>query len=213
MILQLVEYEGTRKPAHARIQDPGATILKLRIPDNPDTALARARKAGARVLASAERYLLLQDDDGFVVELSGDGPAGTDIEVAVADVDKTAAAYRALGFEPVRAALQDNDRSTVEIAGAVGGQIRRIRAAIPDAAAGATASITFLEFQQIAREPLQTGVREPGATVLMVDVRDLSSLLPKLTSAGFGVVSSGDRTAIVRDPNNLFLQLYERSPR
>ncbi len=80
------------------------------------------------------------------------------------------------------------------------------------------ASITFIEFKDIDRKPLHTRVQDPGTAILQLNVRDLGTLLPKLKAAGFTVVSSGGqpvdlggtKLVLVRDLNNLFLELIER---
>ena len=51
-----------------------------------------------------------------------------------------------------------------------------------------------------------------------MNVRGLDAMLPKLKAAGFTIVTTGGapadmgpiRIALVRDPNNLFLELLER---
>jgi catechol 2,3-dioxygenase-like lactoylglutathione lyase family enzyme len=248
--VEIIEYKDIdRKPAHPRFQDPGAANLTLRVRDL-GAVVARAKKAGVHVLTAGGvpaavrggMYIFLQDDDGFVVELSQQpqapaelvyptnpprdtsGKALSDVlgggfETTVGDAEKTVTAYRALGLEPVAPAAFNNDKVMTDTAGTPGAQFRQSRAAIPGGAAGGTmASITFIEFKDIDRKPLHTRVQDPGTAILQLNVRDLGTLLPKLKAAGFTVVSSGGqpvdlggaRIALVRDLNNLFLELIER---
>jgi catechol 2,3-dioxygenase-like lactoylglutathione lyase family enzyme len=230
--VELIEYKDIdRKPAHPRFQDPGAANLTLRVRDL-GAVVARAKKAGVLVLTAGGvpatirggMYIFLQDDDGFVVELSqGDTPGGG-FETTVNGAEQTVTAYRALGLEPSAPAAFNNDRVMTDTAGTPGAQFRQSRATIPGAASGTPASmgtpasITFIEFKDIDRKPLHTRVQDPGTAILQLNVRDLGTLLPKLTAAGFTVVSTdgapvdlgGARLVLVRDLNNLFLELIER---
>jgi len=75
--------------------------------------------------------------------------------------------------------------------------------------------ITFIEFKDIERKPLHTRLQDPGTAMLQLRVRDVDSLLKTLKAGGAEVISAGgvavtrgsNRLAIVRDPNNLFLEL------
>jgi len=75
--------------------------------------------------------------------------------------------------------------------------------------------MAFLEFKDIARTPLNTGVQDPGTAILQLRVRDVDALTKALKAAGGTVISEGGapvdfgnrRVAIVRDPNNLFFEL------
>jgi hypothetical protein len=57
--------------------------------------------------------------------------------------------------------------------------------------------------------------------MLQIMVRDVDGLLATLESRGAGIVTAGGapldygplRIAVVRDPNNLFLELIQRPPR
>src|ERR1035438_5305698 len=83
--VEIIEYKDIdRKPAHPRFQDPGAANLSLRVRDLNAVA-ARAKKAGVHVLTLGGApvtvlgglSMFMQDDDGFVVELSqADTPGG-----------------------------------------------------------------------------------------------------------------------------------------
>lgn len=61
-------------------------------------------------------------------------------------------------------------------------------------------------------------MQDPGTAILELNVRDLGTLLPKLKAAGFTVASTGGepvdlgraKIVLVRDPNNLYLDLIER---
>jgi hypothetical protein len=64
--------------------------------------------------------------------------------------------------------------------------------------------------------------QDPGTTVLQLIVRDVTALTAKLRAAGVPVITTGGepvqagpglKIAIVKDPNNLLLELAERGPR
>ncbi len=175
--VEIIEYKDIeRKPAHPRFAIPGAANLTLRVRDLA-AVVARAKKAGVHVLTAGGvpasirggLYIFLQDDDGFVVELSqGDTPSGG-FETTVNDAEQTVTAYRALGLEPSVPAAFNNDKVMTDTAGTPGAQFRQSRAAIP----GSMGSVTFIEFKDIDRKPLHTRVQDPGTAILQLNVRDL----------------------------------------
>lgn len=222
MGVEIIEYKDVaRTPAHPRFQDPGAANLSLRTPDF-DAIVARAKKAGVHVLTGGgepvsigtTKSFFMQDPDGFVVELSSSNTPGGGFEAAVADAGKTAETYKALGLAPTAPAAWNGNKAMTDNAGTPGAQFRQSRMAIP----GSKASVTFIEFKDIDRKPLHTHTQDPGTAILQLNVKGLDALLPKLKSAGFTVVTKGGepvsmgpiRIALVRDPNNLYLELLER---
>ena len=238
MGVELIEYKDIdRKPAQPRFQDPGAGNLVVRVRDL-DAVAARLKKANSHILTAGAkpaevgqtRVMFVQDPDGFIVELSQPVPAppgtaeapgnviGGGFEVTVEDAAKTAAFYRdALGFQATAPAAFNGNKLMTDTAGTPGAQFRQSRAPIP----GTPVTMTFIEFQGIDRKPLHTRVQDPGTAILQLTVRDVDALLPKLKAAGATIVSVGGeavnvgdklRIAIVRDPNNLFLELVQRKP-
>jgi catechol 2,3-dioxygenase-like lactoylglutathione lyase family enzyme len=236
--LELIEYKDIdRKPAHPRFQDPGAGNLVVRVRDL-DAVGARLKRANTHILTAGgqpaevgkTRVMFVQDPDGFIVELSQPVPAppataeapgnviGGGIEVTVEDAAKTAAFYReALGFQSTTPAPFNGDKLMTDTAGTPGAQFRQSRTPIP----GTPVNMTFIEFKGIDRKPLHSRVQDPGTALLQLIVRDVDAVLPKLQAAGATMVSAGGeavnvgnnmRIAIVRDPNNLFLELVQRKP-
>jgi catechol 2,3-dioxygenase-like lactoylglutathione lyase family enzyme len=230
--VELIEYKDIdRKPAQPRFQDPGAANLIARVRDL-DATLLRLKAAGGRVISAGGvpvtignglKVVFVQDPDGFVVELNqatGGTTAGnvfsTGFEVAVDNTEKTVAFYRdLLGFNLSATAAFNPDKVMNETAGAPGAQFRQSRAMIP----GTMLSMTFIEFKDINRKPLRTRVQDPGTAILQLNVRDLDGLLKTLKAAGYPAISpdgqavtigAGARFAIVRDPNNLYLELIQR---
>jgi catechol 2,3-dioxygenase-like lactoylglutathione lyase family enzyme len=231
--LELIDYKDIdRKPAHPRFQDPGAGNLAILVKDI-DVVAARLKQSGAHILTAAgvpvdiqgrEKGFFVQDPDGFVVEVTQLTPLppdaakttgnlfGASVEITVADTDQTAKFYRdVLGFQlRVNDAFNGN-KLMADTAGTPGAQFRQSSGNIP----GTTVRLSFIEFKGIDREPLQTRVQDPGTAILQLRVRDVDDAVKKLKASGATVISTdgepvtmGSRKlAIVRDPNNLFLEL------
>jgi catechol 2,3-dioxygenase-like lactoylglutathione lyase family enzyme len=232
--VELIEYKDIdRKPAHPRFQDPGAANLALRVRDI-DAVMARVKTSGAKVLTAAggpvsvgtaSRNVFIQDPDGFVVELAQPVPApdaaagnvlGASFEATIADTEQTVKFYRdLLGFQ-LRTNDWNNNKLMAETAGTPGAQFRQSSGTIP----GSTVRITFIEFKDIDRKPLHTRLQDPGSALLQLRVRDVDALVKKLKADGAEIISAGGepvtrgntRLAIVRDPNNLFLELISTLP-
>jgi catechol 2,3-dioxygenase-like lactoylglutathione lyase family enzyme len=238
MAVELIEYKGIeRQHVRPRFQDPGATNLTVRVRDL-DGTMARLKTAGGQVItvsgAPAEiggrsRILFMQDPDGFVIELSqsiAPPPAaaetpgnvlGAGFELTIDDTDKTVAFYRDFfGMRPTMGESFNGDRLMADTAGTPGAQFRQSRVQVPDT----SDAIRFIEFKGIDRKPLSTRLQDPGMAMLQIMVRDVDSLLMRLKAGGVQVVTVGGapldfgplRIAVVRDPNNLFLELIQRPP-
>ena len=238
MAVELIEYKDIeRQPVRPRFQDPGATNLTVRVRDL-DGTIARLKTAGGRVItvsgAPAEiggrsRIIFMQDPDGFVIELSQSiapppvtagtpgNVLGAGFELTIEDTDKTVAFYRDfLGMRPIVGESFNGDKLMADTAGTPGAQFRQSRAQIPDT----SDAIRFIEFRGIDRKPLSTRLQDPGMAMLQIMVRDVDALLMRLKAAGVQVVTAGGapldfgplRIAVVRDPNNLFLELIQRPP-
>jgi predicted enzyme related to lactoylglutathione lyase len=234
--IEIIEYKDIdRQPAHPRFQDPGAANLILTLRDL-DSALGRLKQAGGHIVtpsgkpavvegkAGKSQVVFVQDPDGFVLELSQRDPApastapassnviGANFEICVNDVDQTIKFYRdALGFAMQPAGAWDGDKVRTETAGTPGAQYRQSRAQIP----GTNVSMAFIEFKDTDRKPLHTRVQDPGTAILQLRVRDVEAMAKSLSAAGATIVSEGghpvsmgaNKLVLVRDLNNLFLEL------
>ncbi|HEY4359370.1 MAG TPA: VOC family protein [Bryobacteraceae bacterium] len=234
MGVEIIEYKDIeRTPAHPRFQDPGAGNLTLRVRDLAPI-MAKAKAANVHVLTAGgvpatlnnSHYVFLQDPDGFVVEIAQSDAAapanagagnvlGGGMEFTVNNLEQTQSLYKALGFPVTAPAAFNGDKTMTETAGTPGAQFRQFRAQIP----GTSSSMTFIEFKDIDRKPLHTKVQDPGTAILQLTVANLDTLMPKLKAAGFVPVSTGGEPAviggavrilIVRDVNNLHLELIEQ---
>jgi catechol 2,3-dioxygenase-like lactoylglutathione lyase family enzyme len=231
--LELIDYKDIdRKPAHPRFQDPGAGNLAVLVKDI-DAVASRLKKSGAHVLTAAggpvdiqgkEKGFFVQDPDGFIVEVTQLTPLppaaantagnvfGASIEITIADRDQTVKFYRELlGFQLRVGETFNGDKLMADTAGTPGAQFRQSSGQIP----GTMVRITFIEFKGIDLKPLSTRVQDPGTAILQLRVRDVDAAVKKLKTGGAEIISTGGepvtlgtrRLAIVRDPNNLFLEL------
>ncbi len=234
--VELIEYKDIeRKPEHPHFYDPGAANMILRVRDL-DAVFAKLQKFGATVMTAAGKpvtinntihVVFVQDPDGFVVELGqGTPPADSKVpassnvfggafELSVVNSEESVKFYNdLLGFSMKLGAEFNTNKLMAETAGAPGASFRQSRAMIP----GTSVSMTLIEFKDIHRQPLKGRVQDPGTVILQLRVRDVAALTKKLKSAGVPVVTTGGepvdvgpglKIAIVRDPNNLMLELLQ----
>jgi catechol 2,3-dioxygenase-like lactoylglutathione lyase family enzyme len=235
MAVELIEYKDIdRRPVRPRFQDPGTGNLIVRVRDI-DGVLARLKKTGGSVvtvggvpqtIGGSVRVVFVQDPDGFLVELnqpvplpapSADTPnvTGAGFELSIDDTDRTVAFYRdLLGFQPDVGQAFNGDKLMADTAGTPGAQFRQSRLRLR----GSSDTIRLIEFRQIDRKPLGARLQDPGIAMLQVMVRDVDALLKTLKAGGASVVTLGGepvnmgplRIVVVRDPNNLFLELIQR---
>lgn len=228
--IELIEYKDiARGHAQIRFQDPGATVLQLRIRDM-DAILARLERSTGRIwtpsgeplqFGDGLRIIFLQDPDGIFIELIEDqnaSPGGTNIygasfELIIDSTDTNAAFYRE-GIGAMVEVSADTDRTPNlhQTVATVGAGFRRSSTTIP----GTDVGVAFLEFSEIYRKPLATRVQDPGTSLLQLIVDDVPAMVERLVAAGGTPITTGGGTvdlgggvllAIVRDPNNLYLEL------
>jgi catechol 2,3-dioxygenase-like lactoylglutathione lyase family enzyme len=149
-------------------------------------------------------------DPGVVVGVGG-------FSHIVANVEKSVEFYRdVLGLEmpnPPRAF--DSTQWIIDMGNTPGAQFRRSSALIP----GTSVMMAFMEFKDIDRKPVHTRVQDPGTAILQVGVRDVDATVKALKAAGVTVISKNgepvvngaSKFCLVRDPNNLFLELFQRA--
>lgn len=230
--VELIEYKDIeRKPQQPRFYDPGAANMALRVRDL-DAVFAKLQKFGATVITAAGKpvtinntihVVFVQDPDGFIVELGqGMPPAGStgnvfggSFELSVINSEESVKFYNdMLGFNMKLGAEFNTNKLMAETAGAPGASFRQSRAMIP----GTSVPMTLIEFKDIDRKPLKGRVQDPGTAILQLRVHDVAALTKKLKAAGVPVVTTGGepvdvgpglKIAIVRDPNNLMLELLQ----
>jgi catechol 2,3-dioxygenase-like lactoylglutathione lyase family enzyme len=241
--VELIDYKDIdRKAAHPRFQDPGAASLILTVRDI-DPLMAKLNEAHAHINSkggqpatilgpngSRGRVVFVQDPDGFLIEISQRDPApsttapassniiGGAFEIIVADLDQTLHIYHdVLGFQNLPPTAWDGTKLMMDTAGTPGAQFRRSSAIIP----GTSIMMAFMEFKDIDRKPLHTRIQDPGTAILQVGVRDIDATVKALKAAGVEVISKNgepvangtSRFCMLRDPNNLYLELFQRGTR
>lgn len=236
--VELIEYKDIeRTPQHPHFVDVGAANLALRVRD-VDALFAKIEKfPGVKILTAGGkpvdvvtpngtlRALFLLDPDGFVVELievpapPAGAPAGNVIAASFeATVKDSAASVKfyneLLGFNMTLGAAFNDNQAMASTAGAPGASFRQSSAPIP----GTSVQMTLIEFKNIDRKTLSGRTQDPGTTVLQLYVRDAAALTTKLKDAGVPIVTTGGepvvvgpglKIALVRDPNNMLLELIQ----
>ena len=235
MGVELIEYTDIdRRVQSPRFVDPGTANQAFRVRDL-SRIVARLSGSGAKIITEGgtptklnnSQFLFLQDPDGFVVELiEGAAPAdskvpatsnvyGSAFELTVNDSELSVKFYKEmLGIDmPLGASVNDNQQMA-RTAGAPGASFRQSRATIP----GSSTVFTLIEFKNVPRTPLSGRVQDPGTAILQLRVRNVDALVTKMRAAGVPIVTTGGeaveirpglRIAIVRDPNNLMLELIQ----
>jgi len=238
--IELIEYKDiVREPQRPRFFDPGAANFAMRI-RNLDALFPKvAAFPGVKVITGGGKPITLttpngtlhavfvQDADGFVVEMldapnppAGSGPvlAGAAFEATVASSEESVKFYKLLGFDMKLGEKFNDNQEMSSTAGAPGASFKQSTATIP----GTSVPFTLIEFKNIERKKLSGRTQDPGTTVLQLVVKDVAALTAKLKAAGVSVVTTGGGPveivkgldiAIVRDPNNMLLELVQREPR
>ncbi len=247
MRAELVEWSGVeRHPIHPRFQEPGAGNMILSVREL-DPILERVKKSGSRIVTTggkpisidlgagpdgqkrSMRMILLQDPDGFFVELLEPHPApaaaaqssNNIYKVAfgatVYDTDRMVRIFHdALGFDfKTGAWMSDPVRAAgVGVPGAV---FRRSTALVP----GTDFEVELLEFKGADRQHYTTTPRDPGTAMLRLVVRDIDTTIKRLNEAGAQIMSKDGvaamlppngavRAAIARTPDDLLIQVMQR---
>ena len=181
---------------------------------------------------NGSREIVVQDPDGFFIGITQRAPLpentapatsnviGEDLEFVVADIDQAIRIYQdVLGFKypPSKFTLSVpiNDGR-----GTPGAQSRTTQARVPGRTGNPLFSnLVFTEYKDIDRKPVHTRVQDPGTATLSMNVTDLDATVKALQAAGVEVISKdgapvgkASRYLVLRDPNNIYLELYQNSP-
>ena len=214
MAVEVVEFQGLNAtPVRPRFFDPGAITLRLVVADLEAIKTRLYRIKGLEwISASAAGSVVVSDPDGIFVELqqmrTGRGPnvpavddAKVRLGITVEDPKKTMAFYReALGFT----------------SGANGFATTKGRLLVP----GDGFPVDFANPGYVDRKPVHSAIHDPGSGVLRLRAGDFDSVVKALQAKGATIVSAGgepvnlgrNRAVILRDRDNLFLQVLEAAP-
>jgi catechol 2,3-dioxygenase-like lactoylglutathione lyase family enzyme len=237
MSAEILEIQNVeRKATHLRFQDPGTITLALLV-RNVDSLLQTLTRAGTTVLtpggapvtmADHARSVLVEDPDGRPIELRQPDPLpettapatsniiGARVIWIIGDTDRMVHAYRDVlgGFQIRSEPSFTADRSLQALTGLRNAEVRRSQMQAPMS----PVAFDLLEFKGVDRKPLRTRLQDPGSTRMQVRVRDLDAIIAKMEGIGSHVVAREGRrvpvmpnlwVAVMPDPNNLYLTLYE----
>jgi predicted enzyme related to lactoylglutathione lyase len=235
---EFTEFGNTpREAIMPRMQDPGASLLILRV-RNLNTALDAAKGAGAKVVTlggaplkvgpnGGFRSIFVKDAEGYFVELQeltappADAPAGNLIGGAigaiVADADKAAAYYHEQFGLEVRSYPPSRGANELKLAGLARGEVHRSVVTTP----GNPVEMMFISFSGAEQHAYLPRITDPGAAAWGFAVGDLDAGFSTLTSSGGKILSgnnepirrpNGGGVGFVRDPFGLALEVQQPSP-
>jgi catechol 2,3-dioxygenase-like lactoylglutathione lyase family enzyme len=210
MAIEIVEFQGLNAtPVKPRSFDPGAITLTLVVQDleATETRLYRIKRLAG--VGASRGGLVVSDPDGIFVSLvqrrpvtavgaPSAAPSTVGLGVTVEDVKSTALFYGdALGF---------TGSATPGLA----------RLQVP----GDGFRVDFTNPMYVDRKAVHSAIHDPGSGVLRLRVDDFDAVVKALKAAGATVVSAGgepvnlgrNRAVILRDRNNLFVQVLESAP-
>ena len=226
------------KTVPLRIQDPGNVTLVLMVRD-VDATLARVTKAGYPVVTTGgkpvplddgTRAVIVRDVDQRFIELRqppsipASAPAHNVVDiramVTVADLPRTTQVYRdvfGMVVEGERTAFVA-DKPTQLLSGLPKAEARWARARARDSQFW----IEFLEFKGVDRTPLTMRIQDRGATRIQFRTQGINALVEAARGAGLRIDTQGGKAtpippgllgALIADPNNLFVSLFEPAPK
>lgn len=152
--------------------------------------------------------------------------------LAVTDLDKAVAFYRTFGLEiaardglgrpqpkglvPAPARSSGLLNNLCGLNATPGTTFRYLSLAIPNAGF----DLELIEFAGLERKGARPGSQDPGASTLVLAVRDIDAALTAAKKAGAAVVTAGgvplgagkSRSIFVRDPDGFFVELIQPDP-
>jgi len=223
------------KTMRLRVQDPGTATLVLVVRD-VDAAVARVRQAQVRIVtpggspvkfSDGSRAILIRDVDERFIEIrqpasvSASAPSAASnivdirLSIAVNDMDRTKKVYGdVLGFKLEGESGFAPDSAMQALTGLPSLEVRRSRVQ----ANGSALWIEFVEYKGVDRTPLRMRIQDRGAARLQLRTQNIDAMVKAVKGAGLTVVSHGGVAvpippnfmgALVADPNNFFVSLFE----
>jgi catechol 2,3-dioxygenase-like lactoylglutathione lyase family enzyme len=140
----------------------------------------------------------------------------------VADLEKSIAFYQGvLGLTvpppPATGRPFDSTSPVLDMLGVHGAEGRWVTARIP----GSRCGVEIVEFAKVDRKPLTPRPQDPGASTLVLLVREIEPLLARARAAGTPIVttggapvaveSEGGTAVLLRDPDGHFVELLQPS--
>jgi len=232
--LELLEFaHPDQHPAKFRLQDPGATYLRLQVRDI-DRVVASALKnggsissAGGRVVkVGRNRVVMLKDPDGGFLEVTHPGVlpgsaaadgivVGGNFVAVVKDVDKAVNFYKQLGLDN-QIADSNTSENGMNLFGLPRGRIHRGSIFVP----GSALQLEFIQFKGVDVRPVRAGLADPGTGSIGFQVRDLAAATAAFPAHGGSVETqggilwrpNGSGACFVRDMNGFLVELNQVAP-
>ena len=180
------------------------------------------------------KAFVLKDPDGHFVEVAQLNPLpetaapetanviGVRVRLTVEDAARTMRRYQELGLAGTMNMIPESNDGLMKMFGLKADAQYRL-AAMDVPASGL--KLEFIDFKGVDRKTVRANLQDPGSTRMQIQVRDVDAAITVLKAAGGVVVSTGGgtvdlpgrggavtKTAIVRDPDNLFLVLIQAAP-
>jgi catechol 2,3-dioxygenase-like lactoylglutathione lyase family enzyme len=240
--VEIVEIKKAESKAlDRRPQDPGAFTLIVLVRD-ANAAFAKARAAGATFVTAGNapatvgraKAFVLKDPDGHFVEIAQLNPLpettaaadaniiGVRVRLTVEDAMKAMLDFQKLGLAGTMNSIAEPNAALMSMFGVKADAQYRI-ATMDVPATGL--KVEFIDFKGVDRKTVRGNIQDPGSTRMQLQVRDVDAAVAALKESGGVVQSAGGatvdlpgrggavtKTAIVRDPNNLFLVLIQAQP-
>jgi len=136
----------------------------------------------------------------------------------VQDLERSLAFYSDLvGAMPPATPAWSEDPVLLNFLGVPGAQLRFANVRIP----GSAMQVEIVEFKNIDRKATQPRLQDPGATRLILIVRDVNALITRLKAKGVPIVTAGGApvtinapkgkalAAMIKDPDGFFVELLQ----
>jgi catechol 2,3-dioxygenase-like lactoylglutathione lyase family enzyme len=143
---------------------------------------------------------------------------GVRVRLTVDDVERSLKLYRdALGIKVVDAGALRDDAAMRTALGLDRGRYRIAALEVPTSGL----ALELVDFEGVDRKKVRATIADPGSTRMQLQVRDIDAAVAALERAGGTFVSTGGKpleipgrngtlkVGIVRDPDNLFLVLFQ----
>jgi predicted enzyme related to lactoylglutathione lyase len=237
--IQWTEAKG--KNLQPALQDAGASQLILSVNDIDELLMwltkggAKVVTAGGKPVTVTDgngkaRVVVVRDFTGAYVRLVQPDPlppgtgvngapspayaTGGSVAITVDDTEKTARFYQDLLGLKVQPGEFTSDPNGLAALGMKGVQYRDTTIQIPG-----KSQLHLIEFKGAEGRRFAPGIMDPNAVILRIQVSGIDAFYNKLKAAGTPIVSlSGapyqngpTRWLMMRDPNNIYVQLMERT--
>jgi predicted enzyme related to lactoylglutathione lyase len=235
---EFIAFKGVdRKPVTTRVPDPGAAAFAMIVRDI-DSAGAAFKSANGSIYSAGGEIIhrpngsgsaFMRDPSGNLIEVLQNAPGNavrlSKYILTVSDLDKTYAFYHdALGINLDGNATEIRKPQKGSPANQITGSpadssFRNANTRIP----GSEFVFEFIELTGQPRTPHQPRIQDPGASVLVLTVRDVDAALAAVKKAGAKVITAGGgplplregqktRAVFVTDPDGFFVELMQFDP-